>query len=543
MKSIPWSGLPNVTRIAKEFVLGRPNVVKLLGGDCRCEETRSLVRDARLKAFEGRTKKLSKALRASYGNLEIPPAVDANLKKLEGNNTLAVVTGQQLGLFGGALYSYYKTLTVCEIAKRLEETSGINVVPMFWLASSDSDFSEINHIAFPPDDGIIRECGYLPKDLVRGEALGYHRLTDEILGSCDLVRSWLSKSLHYKTLADCIQQCFQPGKFMVDAFRELYTELFGDLGLIVVDSLNEHLVKDSDEFWENVLYEPERLNAYYEETSKEIEDMTFALQVRLRSDTLPFHYIDRNGMRKRVYGRDGSYKIGPDGEQVSQQYLYDLLKSGEGIFSPAALLRPLYQDWLLPTWIYVAGPGEISYHAQIGTSYDALGVVHPLIMPRLSATLLDLPSIRWMEKHNWAVADVLGGKMVLLRSDGRDRELNELFEKGLGQLEGWLKRIESAFYEAGINDDDQLDKAGRKIRYQWGKLHQSAVNKVAIQNKVRTEHAERLLVRLFPDGILQERYYSPLYFLDRYDGFRDLLIDAIEIGTWEHRIISLGEAR
>ena len=535
---LPWSNIPGVPRLTTEFILGRKEIIKLLGGDWRDKSTRKHVRDRRLSF--NTIPDLGKAIRETYNGLVLSPAVERNLDDLDNPNALAIITGQQPGLFGGPIYTFYKALSAVLLARELEHEHDGPVVPIFWIESADTDFSEINRIGFPPTGENPRRSAYTPRDIVAGRSIHYHVLNGEIEGVRNEVSQWMTdlpRNQHYIKL---LNRTYYAGRLISDAFRDLMTSLLGDLGLVIVDALHPSLITQFTEFWEKCLERPERLNKSFSLASRDIESLRLPLQVRLREDTLPIFYIDSDGMRRRIHGSSDEWFIGQENEVYSNKSLRKLIEDPTGHFSPGVLLRPVYQDWLLPTWIYLGGPSEIAYHAQIGRCYDLFNMPRPLTAPRISITLIEQSARRWLNKHGWTAAEVIGGRELLLRRSGRAEALSELFDKGIEHLKGWLERIERAADESAINLTAELDRSGRKMEYQWQKLNRITSHKLFQRDKARVEHADKLLNYLLPDEMLQERHNNVLYYLSVFgDQFIQTIEAEVNVFNPQHFVIDL----
>ncbi len=536
---IDWNRLPNIPRIMSEFADGNHDVFALLGGDYRDADVRRAAAERR-KQWEIQPG-LGDALRAGYNGLTISAKVAKNLEALNHQGTLAVVTGQQIGIFGGPLYTFYKALHTILLAEKLSRNSSGIVVPLFWMETADADFGEVNRIAFPSIAGEARRAIYAPRDFVAGRSVSLHELTPEIDAVRGEVVSWLEDLPHGKSVIDLIERAYSPGRLISDAFKKLMNELLGDLGLVMVDARHPAMVPRGLPFWKRTLRNPEKLNDPFVLVSREMERIRLPLQVQLRRDALPILAIGEDGVRRRVLGKQGAWRIGSDGKILSDSDLALLTLSMHESLTPSALLRPLYQDWILPTWIYVGGPSEVSYHAQIGRAYDYLEIPRPLVAPRMSLTLVERAARRSLDKHGWTVSDVIGGREILLSKSGKADALEGVFESGADHLQSWLKRIERAGDEAGITLYDEIDQAGRKIEHQWNRVRSIAVHKVAEQDKSRVLHAERLLDKIMPDEILQERQTSLLYFLGTYN--RDLITvisREVDLFSAKHLAIDLG---
>jgi bacillithiol biosynthesis cysteine-adding enzyme BshC len=523
-ESINWSSLPNVARVMVELAAGRREIVALLGGDWRLGDVRRAAAERRVR-FHSQPG-LGQLIRKGYGdrNSSLPPALEKNLRALDKPDTLAIVTGQQVGIFGGPLYTFYKAYTTILLAEALKPEAPGEVVPVFWMETSDADFGEVNRVCFPLEDDNPRRAVYTPRDAVAGKAIGYHVLGEEINGIRETVTGWMADAPFHTPLTKLITEIYQPGRLLADAFHDLLTSVFGSRGLVMFNPLQSEAAPRTTEFWERSLQRPEHLNKAFQVASSEVQALRLPLQVKLRDDALPIMHVDETGIRRRIHGTPGNWTIGADGPGISLEELQRLPHERPGALSPSALLRPLLQDWLLPTWIYVGGPAEVSYQAQIGRAYDLLDMPRPMVAPRVTATIVERPQRRILDKHGWKVMDALGGRELLLRRQGRSEVVEGLFESGSDQLKGWLERIERMADETGINIAAELDKSGRKLIYQWDKLHRAVTDKLTERDRVRVSHAQNITDHLMPDGIMQERHDNFLYYLANYG---DRLMDII----------------
>jgi uncharacterized protein YllA (UPF0747 family) len=315
---------------------------------------------------------------------------------------------------------------------------------------------------------------------------------------------------------------------VVDAFRDYFTHILGDMGLVMFDAIDPNIRGFSTEFWSKSLALSDNLNRAYSKSSDNVKSLRLPLQVRLRDNTMPIFRVDKKDKRHRIRRTEGGWKLGTRQKVYTTKDLIDLVEDESGTFSPAVLLRPMLQDWLLPTWIYVAGPSEIAYLAQIGRAYEQLEIPRPLTAPRLSATLIENPTRRMLTKHNWKVAEVYGGRELLLRTKGSGQALRDMFDNGSSHLDGWLKRIGAGAEDSGINISLELDVAMRKLTFQWDKLRTITVRKLGERDKTRLSHSEKLYNRLLRRNILQERHDNMLHYLASYG---DRLFHAIDAST------------
>lgn len=534
---ISWTKITGIPKIVSDFFDKKGEVTRLIGGDWRDSDTRNAVKNRRLQFSN--CPNLGSEIRKSYGSLKIPNAVESNLEKLDNPNTLTIVTGQQLGLFGGPAYTFYKALTAIFVAEKLT-TEKHPVVPVFWMESADSDFSEINSIGFPPSGKTSRQCVYTPADFIHGKSAGKHVLTDEIEVIRDQVISWLKEGSFAEPYIELLQNSYQKGTLTIDAFRSLLTGILGEYGLIVFDPLAKESIKIGEEFWDRILENPDKLVKSYNIASGEIKSLRYPLQVEMREKVLPFFHIDDNGFRSKVINNsEGLYSLSKDPNTV-EKFPKDLLKTYPGSFSPNVLTRSLYQDWILPTWIYIGGPSEIAYHMQIGRSYDVMNIPRPLIAPRLSITIVERSNRRLLDKQNWSVNEILGGIEILLSANGLDNTIDSIFTFGSKQFHNWIKQIRHSSENLGVNASIEIKKSHDKINYQWQKLQSRIQKKVLERDQTRITHAYQLQNFLLPDHRLQERHHSFLYYLSKYGKTLIQTIDSEkQIFNPQHIVIDL----
>ncbi|MDP8237915.1 MAG: bacillithiol biosynthesis cysteine-adding enzyme BshC [Candidatus Hatepunaea meridiana] len=537
-EAIDLGRIPGIPQILLEFLSGRADVVALLGGDWREEDTLKAVGDRR--ANFKRPASLGDAIRKGYGSIPVSPEVKRNLEALNDPDTLAVVTGQQVGIFGGPLYTFYKALTTILLSRRLEKETSRKVIPIFWMETADADFREINSIGLPFKVDDPGNLVYTPQDVVIGRSVNFHKLTDEIDRVRSSIISCLTKQPYCKEIKPLIEESYQAGRLITNAFMDLMTGLLGEFGLVIINPLHPSIVECCVEFWELCLSRPDKLNKSFSISSRELTEMQFPLQVQLLNDALPVMHIDDQGLRRRIRGQSNNWEIAHLDLQFNDNGLLSLAREKPESLSPSALLRPVMQDWLLPTWIYVAGPSEIAYHAQIGRCYDMLNIPRPLIAPRISLTIVEPTAERFLKKNNWTVTDVIGGREILLRSSGRTGELSELFDHGAEQLESWRMRVMRVADEAKINIASEIDMSGRKMKYQWEKLKHLTINRITERDRVRVNHADRLLEMIMPDGMLQERHNNILYYLTAYGHeFIQIIDDASNLFNPQHLVVKL----
>ncbi|GAA3760541.1 bacillithiol biosynthesis cysteine-adding enzyme BshC [Terriglobus aquaticus] len=470
-------------------------------------------------------------------------ATRANLDKLAAG-ARAVVTGQQVGLFGGPLLTLMKAATAIRKAQVASE-AGMPHVPVFWMATEDHDLDEVNQAAFLqpgrnsggvevlrskfPHHG-TREVGSLPL----GEAIApVVERAEELLG--------------FAPIADLLREYYTPGETLASAFAKLITALFRDYGLIVIDASRRefhamgapvlrYAIEHADELHDALLHNTEQLVA-----------AGFHAQVLIAENSSLLFVVDEQGNRlslRRVPRAGAEGREWKAGARVySQDDLLALLDSEPERLSPNALLRPVFQDALLPTSAYVGGPAEIAYFAQCRVLYERiLGVVTP-VLPRLSATLVDAPVQAVMEQHELSLRDALQPEGDLLQKlaaraipiEGKRKiaAAGNALDAELTAVTQWMSAMdESLGRSAGI--------AANKMRYQMNRLRRMAANWQVQKEGHLAKHAAAVSHLLFPDGHPQERFLSGAALLARTDvDVPRLLVENAEQDCPGHRVFAI----
>lgn len=363
-----------------------------------------------------------------------------NVDRLRDPNAVAVVTGQQPALFGGPLYNLYKGVTAVRLAQALEEQTGRPHVPVFWIANDDHSLTEVDHIS------VLRESGELER-VAWGHSLGrivqplaVVRLDDAVGEALDLLAVSAAGTSKRGDVLELLSDCFRAGERLSDSFARLLATLFDRYGLVLIDPSEPTLRRLGMPLVAAELAFASPTTEAAREASTELSARGYPVQVPLRDDRLNL-----------FYGRSERFRLrcGPDGFQMSLKSglidaaaLRSSFDAAPEQFSPNVLLRPLFQDALLPTAAYVAGPSEIAYFAQLRPVYERFGIPMPIVHPRLSVTLVNRSVSSLLARSGLGIEDVWAGRAdsVPLRScllpEGQPQErvlgiVHALLESGL----------------------------------------------------------------------------------------------------------------
>ena len=460
-----------------------------------------------------------------------------NIARLRTGQALVVVTGQQAGLFGGPAYSVYKALTAIQLAEKLTD-EGTPAVPVFWLASEDHDFAEVNHADFLDPEGrlfTVQDVSAPATDTPVGKIT--------LDGSVETLRAQV-KRLWPRELAQEPEELlagYAPGSSYAHAFACLFHRLFAGRGLVILDPLHPTLHALSRPLFRHALEEAESLRALVRERDRFLDRAGYHAQVRLRENaTLLFLTVD--GHRLPIRRRNNGFFLPRQGEK-SLTTLLGLLEAEPERFSPNALLRSLVQDTLLPTVAYVGGPAEVAYFAQASVLYERLSVPMPVIVPRVSVTLVDPKVQRLLRKYHLGVTDCFRGRPSV-RGQLAERHLPSHLRRRLETTEARIERLLASTAQEVRKLDSTLegavDTSGRKMLYQFHKLRGKAARAQASREEIIDRHLDALFNHLYPHRGLQERRVNFLSFVARHgQGVVERLLEQVQLPCRDHQVIFL----
>ena len=450
---------------------------------------------------------------------------------------VAIVTGQQVGLFSGPSYSFYKALTTIGLARRLTER-GTDAVPIFWLATEDHDLAEVNHCFW------VTRRGHLERlEVPAPEAVG-RRVGEVLLGEGVTAAVHSVGKMLEGPAADEIRQALevahQPGENFGSAFGRLMARLFAGRGIVLLDPLDPRLHRLAAPIYRRALEENGALAKELLARGNALDRAGYHAQVKVvEGGTLLF--VNVNGQRQALRQRNQQFVAGRMTFSI-EELLEGIEKTPEA-FTPNVLLRPVVQDSLLPTAAYVGGPAEVAYFAQAQVLYRRLLGRMPAVVPRGSFTLVEPHIARLLRKYRLEVRDVLHGRQHLRAKMEREflpKELARRFSSGEKSIQRVLAGLRSPLGRLDQTLEGALDTAERKMLYQFLKLRAKAGRAEDRRTGLLDEHERALLDSLYPHRALQERAVCFLVFLARY-GFSllDELEERARLGAVQHQVLFL----
>jgi bacillithiol biosynthesis cysteine-adding enzyme BshC len=537
---IPTKRLPRLPLLVDDYFHDYRKVREFFDGDFRDaaaykrQTERTLAR--RLPREE-----LAAVLREQNQTYGCGPRTLEHIEALEGEQACAVVTGQQAGLFSGPLYTIYKALTATKLAGRLSQNGPGKVVPVFWLASDDHDLAEIDHIVLLDKDNRLEEirCRMPSGDLkIPASALALPPEIADCLGQL----ADLTQETEFKTdIIAALSEAYRPGRGWVGAFARWMTRLFPAQGLIFIDASHPRLKELGGEVFYREITEESAATPPALAASRKLREAGYEDQVHLHEGILNIFYAERE--RRSVQWDGQAFQIKELRETLSKEDLLALAKEKPFLFSPNVLLRPIYQDTLLPTVACVCGPGEIAYFAQLKGVYEKFGLPMPVIYPRKSLTVVERKIDRILALYSLGVPDLWGGADGIIRrlaENGIPESLGRALSLAASHLEQDFESLvrDIAAFEPTFKESAHL--ARRKMDQQLRFLEKKIVRAAKKRNDVEVGQIRKAGDYLYPNGHLQERVFNVVPYLLKYGpAFMEKLDEAIDLDVHDHQILTI----
>ncbi len=494
---------------------------------------------ARAQAHPRDRQRLVDILRAEQERRGAPTEARVSAARLADPSAVAVVTGQQAGLFGGPLYTLLKALTAISVAERVTREHGVPAVPVFWIESEDHDWQEVNGCTVLDAD-LHRRTITLGTPPGAGDGpVSSVRLDPSVFAAIDSLREALPPTEFTAATLESLRQAYRPGVGMSEAFGRWLEALLGRFGLVVYDSSEPDAKALVGAVFTRELEHPRVTTTLATEQGRALTGAGYHAQVVPHPDNVALFTLD--GIRHTVHFREGQFVVGDTKVVVSN--LLDQSRTHPERFSPNVLLRPIVQDTLFPTCCYVAGPNELAYLAQMRPIYSHFGVPQPLFVQRASVTLLDSAAAKFLAKYDVA--------LEALHADS-ESALNHLLERQLPKsVEGAFEDVSRAV-DAGMTRlldavpaiDPTLTGATSgalgRMHHDLATLHGKIIHAAKRRDDTLRRQFARVRAQAFPDGHPQERTVGFLYFLNRYGpALVDRLHDEVPLDTGTHWVLTV----
>ena len=469
-------------------------------------------------------------------------ACQAALERLR-NGARTVVTGQQVGLLGGAAMIVYKAATA--IAQAAEASAaGHAHQPVFWLASEDHDFAEIDHLVFPDRRALVTlRYEAAPEHAV---PVGGMRLTEAILPLVEQAQSLLGWSETGEHLA----AAYRPGVTLADAFRAFYSRIFSRFGLLILDPAGREAHRQGAPVLRAAIERADELHRALLERNVELETAGYHAQVAVGERSSLLFLMDAQTGARVALRRTAATVAEPGGLwqagrlTLATDELLGILDAEPERISPSALLRPVFQDFILPNSAYVGGPAEVAYFAQTAVLYERiLGRVTP-VLPRFSATVIDGATAALLHGYDQTPERILGTDADALKQRLAARAMPIATKRALASAGQALDEELTALTGQMAAMDGNLGRAAMvsasKMRYQMNRLRRMAANHQLQRENSIGRDAEAMVRAMFPQHAPQERVLAAAAVLSwAGEDFLDHVVREAASLTPGHRLLWL----
>jgi len=466
-----------------------------------------------------------------------------NIELLRESDCLAVVSGQQAGLFTGPLYTVYKALSAVKLAGCLLQRN-TKAVPVFWMATEDHDFVEVAKAEF-----VNRECQLGSVSVStslhqEGQPVGKVVLDDSINEVIEQLISQLPASEFVDDLSKVLRDAWQAGRGYGEAFARMMTTLLGNHGLIFLDPRDARLKQLAAPLYAEAVRRAPEIAAAVEARSRELEADGYHAQVVATANSHPLFLHDESGARNALTrSENGKYRTKVSDQEYSSEELTELALASPERFSPNVTLRAVVQDYLLPTITYLGGSAEIAYFAQTSEVYRILGRPITPILPRSSLTMIERHSGRVLERYGLSLADLFPGLDSVLAKVVEEHlgaETAKSFKNSEEAVNAELDKLREQLSTIDPTLADALETGRRKINYQLDGLRTRFHRAQMSRDEAAQRQLKRVLDQLFPEKVLQERHINITSLLARHGRYViDWIFNAINLESTEHQIVYL----
>jgi bacillithiol synthase len=466
-----------------------------------------------------------------------------NIELLREEDCIAVVSGQQAGLFTGPLYTVYKALSAVKLAGCLQQRN-TKAVPVFWIAAEDHDFAEVAKAELIGRDCQLKSVAVSEALHREGQPVGHVKLDDSIDAVVDELFELLPASEFAADMKALVKDAWQPGRGYVDSFARMMTALLGRYGLIFLDPLDPALKQLAAPLYSEAARRAPEIATALEQRSAELERTGYHAQVLATANSFPLFLHDEEGRRHAVVRVEhGKYKTKASEQEYTADELAGLAEEKPERFSPNVTLRAVVQDYLLPTIAYYGGAAEIAYFAQTAEVYRVLERPATPILPRSSLTMIEHHTGRLLGRYDLTLVDFVEGLDPVIKRVVEEHlaaDSAKLFADAEQNVNHELDRLRQELQSIDPTLANALETGRKKINYQLDGLKQRFVRAQMTRDEAAHRQLQRAFDQLYPNKDLQERHINITSLLARHGTYViEWIFNAINLGSNEHQVVYL----
>jgi bacillithiol biosynthesis cysteine-adding enzyme BshC len=483
---------------------------------------------------------LAALVEAQLERRQAPQAAREAASLLAHPDSVAVVTGQQAGLFGGPLYTLLKAINTLQLAARVRSESGTPAVAVFWIDEEDHDWNEIRTAHVLDADFALREATVPDVEGAGTRPIATLVLDEGINDALEQLDAALAPSEFKGEVMAELRRHYRPGVGMGQAFAGWIDRLLGRHGLVVFESADAKAKPLVAKLFAREFEHPGRTSALARQAAVEMARLGHEPQVEPAEDSVALFYVDGDG-RRAIKRRGAGFAV--DETAYGTDKLLAEVASSPSRFSPNVLLRPLVQDQLFPTVCYVGGPSELAYQAQLKTIYREFGIELPLLYSRTSITLLDSAAVRLLERHHLAL-DALQPQDDSTLNKLLEEQLPPSIERTMDDAERDIAlHAQSLKREVAAVDPTlagAVDTTVERMQESLKTLHHKIIQATKRKDETLRRQFTRTRTLAFPGGDPQERLLNLAFFLNRHGwGLCDRLLETLPLDMGKHFVMTV----
>jgi bacillithiol biosynthesis cysteine-adding enzyme BshC len=533
VRRFPW-----VRPLAGDYAFNFPHVAPMYAGDPQSSDAWGAAA-SRVQAQQRSRTAIAACLAAQQARRGAPPAASDAARRLTDPRAVAIVTGQQAGVFGGPLFTILKAVTALQLARRAETTLGSPVIPVFWVDAEDHDWKEIA-------SATVLDAQFHPRTITAPAPAGAGelpvaalQLDPRITASIDELEAALAPTEFTGSVIGALRTAYAPGAGVAEAFARWLESVLGPSGLVVFDSSDPAAKPLLAGVFSREIASPGRTSLLAARAGEALAARGHTPQVVPQPDSLALFRLD--GARTPIKRQGDQFLVGDTA--IAPRALADEAASSPERFSPNVLLRPIVQDTLFPTVCYVAGPSELAYLGQLRDVYEHFGVPMPLIHPRATATLADSATARFLTKYGVPLEDLQPQDESALNRL-LHTQLPPTVEAAMRDADDTIRTAMERVVAAMPAVDPTLAGAAKttlsKIEHELRTLHGKLIHAAKKRDDTLRRQFVRAQAQTFPHGHPQERSLAVVYFLNLYGpALVDRLIEELPLELGKHWVLTI----
>ena len=542
VERLPFRSVPHQSRLFLEYLEDPTSLRRFYPEAVRTHPELAARRARVLEAHKTDRDALASALAESNKRWNASAETFVNIERLRSNESVAVVTGQQTGLFTGPLYTLYKALSAVKLAACLT-ARGTEAVPVFWMATEDHDWEEVQAAQVIACDGRLASVE-VPDGLhEEGQQVGGVALDGSVEEATKRLFELLPSSEFLPDLEALVRDAYAPGRLYGEAFARMLAALTGRYGLVLLDPVDAAIKRLAAPLYSEAARLGAEIAAATDARSRELERERYHAQVHTSPESFPLFLIEGGARRALARTKDGRYRAKGTNKDWSTDELAALALEEPERFSPNVTLRAVVQDYLLPTVAYFGGSAEVAYFAQTVESYRVLNRPATPILHRASVTVVERRTGRTLERYGLRLEDFFGGldPVIARVVEGHlGAEVAGAFDETDATVARALDELQSRLRGFDPTLADALDGGRRKIAHQLEGLRTRFHRAQMRQDRAVLRQLERAATALYPEKGLQERHVNVTSLLARHGRYLvEWIHDAIDLSTADHQVVYL----